>query len=132
MRIGASAFAQANTTVADALVRDACEALGQVVERAETVVELFAGAGTFTFALAEVFGRVTAVEQPGIFASIGDKKNWANRHQQQTAATNCLSIPGCRTLEILHHHQAQHQRMLPLLSDNKASLLHIFARPRIR
>lgn len=59
-RIGFSAgvFAQANALLLDVLAARVAEAAG----RGERAVELFAGAGLFTLALARAFGSVVAVE----------------------------------------------------------------------
>lgn len=57
------AFAQANAAANEALVRAAVEGL-DLVSGAE-VLELYAGAGNFTFALAARGAKVTAVEREG-------------------------------------------------------------------
>lgn len=58
------AFAQANAEGNEALVRAAVEGLR--VESGDEILELYCGAGNFTFALAGRAARVTAVEEAGI------------------------------------------------------------------
>lgn len=58
VEISPGAFAQANALLLDALARHVVEAAGTGAE----ALELFAGAGFFTLALARRFGRLTAVE----------------------------------------------------------------------
>lgn len=57
-------FAQANAAANEALVRAAIE--GLEVESGDEVLELYGGAGNFTFALAARAARVTAVEFEGV------------------------------------------------------------------
>lgn len=56
-------FAQANAAANETLVREAVDALS--LQKGDEVLELFAGAGNFTFALAARGARVTAVELEG-------------------------------------------------------------------
>lgn len=58
------AFAQANAAANESLVSTAVEALE--VQEGEEILELFCGAGNFTFALAARGAQVTAVELEGV------------------------------------------------------------------
>ena len=60
MTISAPSFFQVNTTAAEKLVALALDALD--IDGSDRVVDLYAGAGTFTLPLAEIAGEVVAVE----------------------------------------------------------------------
>ena len=60
MTVSAPSFFQVNTRAAESLVALALEALG--ADGSDRVLDLFAGAGTFTLPLAEKAGEVVAVE----------------------------------------------------------------------
>ena len=63
MSISAPSFFQINTEAAEKLVGLAIEALA--VDGSDRVLDLYAGAGTFTLPLAEIAGEVVAVEAGG-------------------------------------------------------------------
>jgi len=63
LAVSAPSFFQANTSVAETLVRSVLEALSP--DGTDRVLELFAGAGTFTLPLAERAANVVAVESAG-------------------------------------------------------------------
>ena len=60
MAVSAPTFFQVNTRVAESLITTALDALK--ADGSDRVVDLFAGAGTFTLPLAEMAGDVVAVE----------------------------------------------------------------------
>jgi 23S rRNA (uracil1939-C5)-methyltransferase len=60
MTVSAPSFFQVNTRAAESLVSLALEALG--ADGSDRVLDLFAGAGTFTLPLAQMSGEVVAVE----------------------------------------------------------------------
>jgi 23S rRNA (uracil1939-C5)-methyltransferase len=60
MTVSAPSFFQVNTRAAESLVRLALDALA--ADGSDRVLDLFAGAGTFTLPLAEMSGEVVAVE----------------------------------------------------------------------
>lgn len=60
MTISAPTFFQVNTAAAEALVRIALDAMQP--DGSDRIVDLYAGAGTFTLPLAEIAGEVVAVE----------------------------------------------------------------------
>jgi 23S rRNA (uracil1939-C5)-methyltransferase len=60
MTVSAPSFFQVNTRAAESLVTLALDALG--ADGSDRVLDLFAGAGTFTLPLAEMSGEVVAVE----------------------------------------------------------------------
>ncbi len=61
--VSGPSFFQVNTALAEAMVRRAIELLGP--DGSDRVVDLYAGAGTFTLPLAEYAGEVIAVESYG-------------------------------------------------------------------
>jgi 23S rRNA (uracil1939-C5)-methyltransferase len=63
MIVSAPSFFQVNTLAAEKLVALALEALA--VDGSDRVVDVYAGAGTFTLPLAEVAGEVVAIEAGG-------------------------------------------------------------------
>lgn len=63
MTVSAPSFFQVNTGAAENLVTLALDAIA--ADGTDTVVDLYAGAGTFTLPLAEVAGSVVAVEAAG-------------------------------------------------------------------
>lgn len=65
------AFAQAHGEANELLVREAIEGLS--VEPSDEVLELYGGAGNFTFALSERAARVTVVEEAGVSLELARK-----------------------------------------------------------
>jgi 23S rRNA (uracil1939-C5)-methyltransferase len=63
MMVSAPSFFQVNTLAAELLVSLALDAIG--ADGSDRVVDLYAGAGTFTLPLAEIAGQVVAVEAAG-------------------------------------------------------------------
>lgn len=81
MTVSAPSFFQVNTPGAQSLVALAVEALA--ADGADRVVDLFAGAGTFTLPLAEIAGEVTAIESAGsavrdLRRNLEDLQLWAD------------------------------------------------------
>jgi 23S rRNA (uracil1939-C5)-methyltransferase len=69
LRLRAEAFAQAHASGVEVLVERALELLGPSPE--EKALELYAGSGTFTFALAARVASVVAVESSGLSLALG-------------------------------------------------------------
>lgn len=81
MTISAPSFFQVNTRAAESLVSLALDALG--ADGSDRVLDLFAGAGTFTLPLAEKAGEVVAVESASsavrdLRRNLEDEELWAD------------------------------------------------------
>ncbi|HEY5540881.1 MAG TPA: 23S rRNA (uracil(1939)-C(5))-methyltransferase RlmD [Coriobacteriia bacterium] len=81
MTVSAPSFFQVNTAAAEALIGLALEALE--ADGSDRVVDLYAGAGTFTLPLAEVAGDVVAVEAASsavrdLRRNLEDNQVWAD------------------------------------------------------
>ncbi len=123
MTVSAPSFFQVNTRAAEKLVEAALAAAE--VDGTDHVVDLYAGAGTFTIALAELAGEVTAIESASsavkdLRRNLEDAQVWADvvggdalRELPELGHVDCLLVDPPRS--------GLHERAIPAIAGSGAT-----------